>query len=102
VNKDTFVDVIMPNYNKGKFLEESINSVIKQKYKNWKLFIIDNFSNDNSRNIIDKFQGKFENIYIVYLKKNMGAAFSRNLGIRLSKSKYISFLDSDDYWSFNK
>ena len=39
MNKDPFVDVIMPNYNKGEFLEESINSVIAQEYKNWNLFI---------------------------------------------------------------
>ena len=49
MKKDPFVDVIMPNYNKGEFLEESINSVIAQEYKNWNLFIIDNLSEDNSK-----------------------------------------------------
>lgn len=92
----------MPNYNKGEFLEESINSVINQKYKNWNLFVIDNFSNDNSRNVLSNFYKKHPNVNIIYLSKNKGVAFSRNLGIRLSKSKYISFLDSDDYWSLEK
>ena len=41
VEKDPFVDVIMPNYNKGQFLEEAINSVINQTYKNWYLYIRD-------------------------------------------------------------
>ena len=40
-NNETFVDVILPNYNKAKFLEESIVSVVKQTYKNWHLYIID-------------------------------------------------------------
>ena len=102
MNRDPFVDVIMPNYNKGEFLEESINSVISQEYKNWNLFVIDNFSNDNSKNILNKFRDKISNISIIYLSKNKGAAFSRNLGIRLSKAEYISFMDSDDYWSSNK
>ena len=99
---EPFVDVIMPNYNKGEFLEESINSVINQEYKNWNLFIIDNLSEDNSKKVLNNFKNKHKNINIIYLSKNKGVAFSRNLGIRLAKSKYISFLDSDDYWSSKK
>ena len=92
----------MPNYNKDEFLEESINSVINQEYKNWNLFVIDNLSEDNSKNVLNNFKNKHKNINIIYLSKNKGVAFSRNLGIRLAKSKYISFLDSDDYWSPKK
>ena len=102
MNKDPFVDVIMPNYNKGEFLEESINSVITQEYKNWNLFIIDNFSKDSSRKILNNYKSKHKNIYVFNLFKNKGAAFSRNLGMRFSKSKYIAFLDSDDFWPANK
>jgi len=95
-----FIDVILPNYNKDKFLEESINSVFSQTYKNWNLFIIDDNSEDNSKKIIKKY--KNNKINVVFLSKNKGVSFCRNLGIRLSKSKYISFIDSDDYWSQNK
>ena len=102
VSKDTFVDVIMPNYNKGNFLEETINSVILQEYKNWNLFIIDNSSTDNSKIILNKFKNIQSKINLIYLHKNKGVAFSRNLGIRLSNSKYIAFVDSDDYWSPSK
>ena len=102
MTRDPFVDVIMPNYNKGEFLEESIDSVLAQEYKNWNLFVIDNFSNDNSKEILNKFKAGKSNINIIYLSKNKGAAFSRNLGIRLSKAEYISFIDSDDYWSSDK
>ena len=54
MSKDSFVDVIMPNYNKENFLEETINSVILQQYKNWNLFIIDNSSTDDSKIILNK------------------------------------------------
>ncbi|SVC85156.1 uncharacterized protein METZ01_LOCUS338010, partial [marine metagenome] len=102
VKKEPFVDVIMPNYNKGDFLNESINSVLNQEYKNWNLFIVDNSSEDDSKKVLKSFEDKFNKINIIYLSKNMGVAFSRNLGIRVSDSEYISFLDSDDYWSSNK
>lgn len=96
-----FVDIIMPNYNKGKYIEEAIRSVIRQSYKYWNLYIIDDFSNDISKNILKKFR-KNKKIKVVFLKKNRGPSFCRNVGISLSKSSFISFLDSDDYWPKNK
>ena len=67
-NNKTFVDVILPNYNKGQFLEEAISSVVQQTYKNWYLYIIDDSSTDNSKKIIDKFS-HLQNVTIVKLKK---------------------------------
>ena len=98
---NNIVDVILPNFNKEKFLDQTIKSVINQSLEKWRLIIIDNCSTDNSKNIINKYssQKKFSTIF---LKKNMGVSFSRNLGIRLSQSKYISFIDSDDLWDKNK
>tara|TARA_B100000586_G_C20114193_1_gene431890 strand:+ start:3964 stop:4722 length:759 start_codon:yes stop_codon:yes gene_type:complete len=95
------VDIIVPNFNKGNFLEECISSVLKQSYDNWKLYIIDDYSNDNSVEILNKYADK-EKINIIILKKNKGPSFCRNLGVRISKSEYIAFLDSDDYWSKDK
>jgi len=98
---NSFVDIILPNYNKEFFLEETINSVLDQSYDNWKLLIIDDGSTDDSKKIIQKFE-KNKKIKAIYLKKNKHVSFARNLGIRLSNSKYISFLDSDDLWTPNK
>ena len=100
--KNPSVDIIMPNYNKDQFLKEAIDSVVNQKYNNWKLIIIDGASQDNSKKILREFEKKFNNINIIYLHKRKSTAFSRNLGIRLSKAEYIAFLDSDDYWPENK
>ena len=101
IKEEPFVDIILPNYNKAEFLEEAINSVITQTYKNWHLYIIDDHSADNSLEIINKFLN-LKNINIIKLKKNKGPSFCRNYGMRLSKSKYISFLDSDDSWFKDK
>ena len=91
----------MPNYNKEEFIEDAIKSVLKQSYKYWKLYIIDDNSRDKSRKILKKFR-KNKKIKIIFLKKNKGPATCRNIGISLSKSYYLSFLDSDDYWPKNK
>ena len=101
IREKPFVDVILPNYNKAEFLDEAINSVISQSYKNWKLLIIDDGSNDASSKIILKYKNE-KNIKTIFLSKNKGVSFSRNLGIRLSNSKYIAFIDSDDYWTKDK
>jgi len=94
-------DVILPNYNKCDFLEEAIESVINQTFKNWHLYIIDDNSTDNSWSIIKKYS-HLNNITYIRLKKNMGPSFCRNYAMRISKSKYISFIDSDDIWKNTK
>ena len=95
------VDIIMPNYNKSEFLNEAINSVLSQSYKNWKLYIIDDHSSDNSSRILKKYR-KNKKIKIFFLEKNRGPSFCRNFGLKKSNSKFIAFLDSDDYWKKNK
>ena len=100
-NENNLVDIIMPNFNKGNFLEKAINSVINQTFKRWHLYIIDDNSNDISKIIIDKFKS-IKNITIINLKKTEGPGFCRNYVINKTSSKYISFLDSDDYWNKDK
>ena len=95
------VDIILPNYNKFNFVEEAIDSVVNQTFKNWHMYIIDDNSNDNSWSVIKKFSNLY-NVTHVRLNKNMGPSFCRNFGMRISKSKYISFIDSDDTWKSNK
>jgi len=95
------VDVILPNYNKFDFIEEAIRSVVEQTFKNWHMYIIDDSSTDNSHLIIKKYLN-LNKITYIRLKKNMGPSFCRNYGMRVSKSKYISFIDADDKWRNNK
>ena len=96
------VDIIIPNFNKAIYIEETIQSVIDQKFDNWKLYIIDNNSSDGSIKILKKFDNFKNKIKIIYLKRNKGAYFSRNLGLRISSSKYVCFLDSGDIWKDDK
>ena len=95
------IDIILPNYNSSKFLKQTLNSIIMQTYKNWKLIIIDDCSDDKTKNILKKYL-KDKRIKIFWLKKNNGAGFCRNYGIKKSKSPYVAFIDSDDVWKKNK
>ena len=99
-NKQPLVSVIMPTYNHAKFIGEAIESVLNQTYNNFELIIIDNYSEDDTKKIVDS----YEDNRIIYLKfRNNGViAASRNYGIKYSHGVYIAFLDSDDLWLLSK
>ena len=93
-NKIRF-SIIIPNYNKGQYINECLSSVINQSYKNLEIIVIDDGSTDNSLEEIKKFDVKF------YTTNRLQAGGARNLGIKKAKGEYIIFLDSDDYLSNN-
>lgn len=88
--------VIVPVYNREKSISRTIKSVLDQTYKDFELIVVDDCSTDNSWDIISEI--KDDHIISVKLSKNSGAAAARNQGIKLSRGKYISLLDSDDYY----
>jgi len=99
--KKTQVDIILPNYNSHQFIVETIKSIINQNYSHWKLTIVDDNSNEQTKEILKKFS-KNKKIKIYWLKKNKGAGFCRNYAIKKTNSPYIAFIDSDDIWKKNK
>ncbi len=97
----TKIDIILPNYNSYQYILKTINSILSQSYKNWKLIIVDDSSDKKTKNILKKVE-KNKKIKIFWLKKNRGAGFCRNYAIKKSKSRYLAFIDSDDLWKKNK
>jgi len=94
------VSVVMPTYNHAAFIAASMRSVLEQSYGNIELIIIDNYSEDNTQQIIEGF-GDSRILYEKFSNKGIIAA-SRNYGISKAKGKYVAFLDSDDLWSKDK
>nr|AXL04798.1 glycosyltransferase [Aeromonas hydrophila] len=92
------VSIIMPLYNSARFLAASIDSVLKQKYTNWELILIDDCSGDDSVVIAQAYCDKDSRIKLVRLNRNSGAAVARNRGIEVAEGRFIAFLDSDDLW----
>lgn len=90
------VSVIMPTYNREKFILESINSVLMQTYRNFELIIIDDASTDNTLKVVESV--KDSRIVVLRNKENMGCSYSRNYGVQKARGKYIFYLDSDNTW----
>lgn len=91
--------IIIPTYNQSQFLEKAIKSVLLQK-KNYEIIIIDNFSTDNTEQVVQKYKNK--NLKYVKINNFGIIGKSRNLGIKNSNAPWIAFLDSDDLWHKNK
>ncbi|OCH18561.1 hypothetical protein A6E04_01695 [Aliivibrio logei] len=91
----------MPAYNCGRFIEESINSVIYQTHQKWELIIVDDCSSDNTANLVERY--KDERIKYFCLPENSGSPSEpRNVGLKHAHGDYIAFLDSDDLWHEEK
>ena len=97
---DDLVSIIMPSYNTGKYIADSIRSVQTQSYTNWELLIVDDCSVDNTVEVIKSFNEPRIRLFIN--TQNSGAAVSRNKALKAAKGKWIAFLDSDDLWQSDK
>ena len=95
-----FVSIVIPTYNHAHFLKRALNSIQEQTYTSWEVIVVDNYSTDNTREIIDS----FTNVRIKYyqIHNNGVIAASRNKGLKESNGEWIAFLDSDDWWSPDK
>ena len=96
------ISVIIPYFRKKKFIQKTIVSVINQSYKNFEIIIIYDDTSFKDYNFILYLKKKYKKIYIYRNKKNIGAGFSRNIGINKAKGKYVCFIDSDDCWDQHK
>ena len=96
------ISIITPAYNCEKYLEEAVNSVLAQTVQDWELLIIDDCSRDGTYRCMQKLALKDSRIRIFQNARNIGAAATRNFGIRQAKGQWIAFLDSDDLWRKEK
>jgi teichuronic acid biosynthesis glycosyltransferase TuaG len=96
------ISVIIPYYKKNKFIDKAIKSVLNQSYKKFEIILIYDDDDKYDLKLIKKISKKNKKIRLIVNKKNIGAGYSRNIGIKNSKGKFIAFLDADDYWHHNK
>lgn len=97
MQKKPLVSIIIPVYNVQNYLEDCLNSVLQQTYKNIEIIIVDDGSTDNSPEILRKYNSIYKNILVVFQKKNAGQGRARNIGIEHANGKYILFVDADDF-----
>lgn len=97
--KTDLVSVIMPTYNTGSILTESIDSILNQTYKNLELIITDDKSDDETTlAILRSYMLKDERVKVFFLDENKGTGYARNNSIKNAQGQYIAFCDSDDKW----
>ncbi len=101
INKEKLVSIIVPSYNYGEFLPETISSLKVQVYQNWEAILVDDGSTDNTRQVVDELTAD-DKRFRYFPIKNSGNATARNIGLSLAKGDYIQFLDADDLLSANK
>lgn len=90
-----FFSVVIPLYNKAKYIENTLKSVLDQTFTDYEIIVINDESTDESERIVHQFNDKRIQIFN---QKNQGVSVARNLGIEKSTGKLIAFLDADDYW----
>lgn len=91
------VSILLPNYNHSRYLEKRIQSILNQSYEDFELIILDDFSSDNSKEIIEKYRNHPKITQIIYNTVNSGSTFRQwNLGINLAKGDLIWIAESDD------
>lgn len=103
-NPEELVSIIVPVYNAGIYIEETINSVRAQTYICWELILVDDHSKDDTLSVVKNYLASVndERIRLIEKKTNEGAAAARNTGIDAAKGRYIAFLDADDLWMPDK
>jgi glycosyltransferase involved in cell wall biosynthesis len=88
------VSVVIPTYNSAHLLDDALQSVLEQTYKDFEIIVVDDGSTDNTAEVISKYDDKLRYFRV----DNGGPAKARNYGISKSTGKYIAFLDADDKW----
>lgn len=94
------VSIIVPVYNVEKYIDECVNSLLKQTYINLEIILVDDGSKDKSGVICDKYASMDSRIRVIH-KQNAGLGFARNSGLDMAYGKYVTFIDSDDRADMN-
>ncbi len=92
-----YFSVIIPVYNVEKYLQECVDSILKQTFKNVEIILVDDGSTDSSPDLCDEISKNNECVCVIH-KKNGGLSSARNTGLKKATGKYIIFIDSDDFY----
>ncbi len=94
------ISVVIPTYNHAHLIRKCLQSIVDQSYSNWEALVVNNYSTDNTDEVIESFSDS--RIQVINFDNNGVIAASRNEGIRKATGDWIAFLDSDDWWYSSK
>jgi glycosyltransferase involved in cell wall biosynthesis len=87
--------IVIPTYNRSRFVKEAVESVLKQTYDNLEVIVVDDGSTDDTNSVIHRLS---DSRVSYFYKENGGSSSARNLGLLKAQGRYVAFLDSDDLW----
>ncbi|MGD2276977.1 bifunctional glycosyltransferase/CDP-glycerol:glycerophosphate glycerophosphotransferase [Bacillus wiedmannii] len=90
------ISIIVPMYNVEDYIEQTIHSLLNQTHQNIEIILVDDASTDRTTEISSLYAAKYKNIVLSKQLENKGVSAARNIGLKLAKGDYISFVDSDD------
>lgn len=96
------ISVVMTSYNYGKYISEAIDSVLAQTFSDLELIIVDDASEDNSKDIIHSYMNKYARIKAIFHQENLGISRTVNDGWNAASGKFIASISSDDIWASDK
>ncbi|HRI45781.1 MAG TPA: glycosyltransferase family A protein [Ignavibacteriaceae bacterium] len=102
MNTSPLVSVIITTYNSGKYIADTIKSVLKQTYQKFEIIIVDDGSTDDTKSVVENMIKSEKKISFHQIEHAGRPSVTRNVGIKLAKGEYIAFLDGDDLWTTNK
>ena len=94
--EDSLISIIMPAYNAEDFLDETIQSVLKQTYQKWELVVVNDASQDSTLQILERYMALDSRIKVYSLTKNSGACVALNEALKRTSGEYICWLSADD------
>lgn len=98
ISDDRLVSIIMPIFNRARFLPQAIESITAQRYEHWELLIVDDGGSDNSIELLAELTAGIKQPITIIQQENQGPAAARNTGIKQAKGDFFAFFDSDDLW----
>lgn len=93
MDKNILITIVTPSYNQGQFIEETILSVLNQTYKNIQYIVVDGGSNDQTMNVVNKYEDRID---IIIHEKDKGQTDAINKGFKLAKGELVGWINSDD------
>ena len=93
-----YFSVVVPIYNVKNYLDECIEGIVRQSFKEYEIILVDDGSTDGSSELCDEWKNKYDSIKVIH-KPNGGLSDARNVGANQAEGEYLVFLDSDDYWN---
>lgn len=93
-----YFDIIMPAYNAERTIKRALDTVLRQTFANWRLFVVNDGFTDDTNEIVQDYAAQDGRIYVINISARGGVAKARNFALEKTQGQYVTFLDADDYW----